>query len=185
MSKKYEIILADHPWPYVSFGTAKLPYPPMTWESLREFPWGEFTAKRCLVFIWVTGPLLAKQMAVCEHWASKFGWIYQGTPFVWIKTTKDGKPLGATGPRPRLVKPLAEMVVAYSTVKNGRTFPLLTESMSQWVFAPRGEHSEKPAEVRDRIVQLVGDRPRLELFARQEVDGWDQIGAESKMKRIF
>jgi N6-adenosine-specific RNA methylase IME4 len=32
--------------------------------------------------------------------------------------------------------------------------------------------------VRDRIVQLLGDLPRIELFAREKAEGWDAIGYE-------
>jgi N6-adenosine-specific RNA methylase IME4 len=39
-------------------------------------------------------------------------------------------------------------------------------------------HSKKPNEARDRIVQLMGDLPRIELFARQKTDGWDVWGNE-------
>jgi N6-adenosine-specific RNA methylase IME4 len=48
----------------------------------------------------------------------------------------------------------------------------------QVVLAPPGRHSEKPGEVRDRIVQLLGDRPRIELFARQRAKGWHAWGNE-------
>lgn len=41
------------------------------------------------------------------------------------------------------------------------------------------EHSRKPAETRDRIVQLMGDLPRIELFARESVPGWDVWGNEA------
>jgi N6-adenosine-specific RNA methylase IME4 len=57
--------------------------------------------------------------------------------------------------------------------------------MGQYVFAQRGEHSEKPDIVRKNIEDLLGERSRLELFARKEFEGWDSIGAESKIKRIF
>ena len=50
--------------------------------------------------------------------------------------------------------------------------------MKQIIFAPRREHSRKPDEVRDRIIKLVGDLPRIELFARQKVEGWDVWGNE-------
>jgi site-specific DNA-methyltransferase (adenine-specific) len=39
-------------------------------------------------------------------------------------------------------------------------------------------HSRKPQEIRDKIVELMGDLPRVELFARQKVDGWDSWGNE-------
>ena len=39
-------------------------------------------------------------------------------------------------------------------------------------------HSRKPDTVRDKIVELCGDIPRIELFARQKSDGWDSWGNE-------
>jgi len=33
-------------------------------------------------------------------------------------------------------------------------------------------------EVRDNIVKLMGDLPRIELFARQKTEGWDVWGNE-------
>lgn len=185
MSKKYEIILADFPWPYSSFGTAKLPYQSMSWDRILEFPWGEFTAKRSVIFSWVaTSTIFPQQWEAHQHWARQYKWHFSGFPFIWDKTTQDGKPIGATGPRPRLVKPQKEMLTAWSTVP-GRTFPLLTEAMCQAVAAPRMGHSVKPPVIRDLIVQLLGDRPRLELFARQDTDGWDQLGTEAKTYREF
>ena len=40
------------------------------------------------------------------------------------------------------------------------------------------KHSEKPAIFRDIIVAHSGDLPRVELFARHKVDGWDSWGEE-------
>lgn len=40
------------------------------------------------------------------------------------------------------------------------------------------EHSKKPEEARRRIEQLMGDVPRIELFARRETPGWDVWGNE-------
>jgi N6-adenosine-specific RNA methylase IME4 len=39
-------------------------------------------------------------------------------------------------------------------------------------------HSEKPNEIRERIVSLMGDLPRIELFSREKVLGWDAWGNE-------
>ena len=39
-------------------------------------------------------------------------------------------------------------------------------------------HSQKPDVVKDRIVELCGDVPRIELFARQSTKGWDVWGNE-------
>ncbi|MBC8296101.1 MAG: hypothetical protein H8E55_09935, partial [Pelagibacterales bacterium] len=53
-----------------------------------------------------------------------------------------------------------------------------SKSVKQLVMDVRREHSRKPDCVRDRIVQLCGDLPRIELFARQKVPGWDCWGNE-------
>jgi N6-adenosine-specific RNA methylase IME4 len=45
-------------------------------------------------------------------------------------------------------------------------------------FKPREEHSKKPEIIRNKIVELCGDLPRIELFARQKTEGWDSWGNE-------
>ena len=52
------------------------------------------------------------------------------------------------------------------------------KDIKQVVLAPVLEHSHKPPEIRERIVALMGDLPRIELFARQKVAGWDCWGNE-------
>lgn len=54
----------------------------------------------------------------------------------------------------------------------------VSAGVHQVVMAPPGRHSAKPALVRDRLVQLLGDRRRVELFARERVEGWDAWGNE-------
>ena len=55
----------------------------------------------------------------------------------------------------------------------------ISKSVKQIVLAPRGRHSEKPAEVRKRIETLRGEgAERIELFARQSPEGWDVWGNE-------
>lgn len=52
----------------------------------------------------------------------------------------------------------------------------VSNKVSQVVDTHIEEHSKKHDIVRDRIVELVGDLPRIELFARQSVEGWDCWG---------
>lgn len=51
-------------------------------------------------------------------------------------------------------------------------------TVSQIIDTVREEHSKKPDIVRDKIVEFSGDVPRIELFARQRVEGWDCWGNE-------
>ena len=52
----------------------------------------------------------------------------------------------------------------------------ISKSVRQLVMDKRREHSRKPDRIRNDIVELCGDLPRIELFARQRVDGWDNWG---------
>lgn len=54
----------------------------------------------------------------------------------------------------------------------------ISASISQLIVSKIREHSQKPDETRDKIIELMGDLPRIELFARQAVDGWDNWGNE-------
>ncbi len=54
----------------------------------------------------------------------------------------------------------------------------LSKSVRQIIDAPIGRHSEKPVETRARIIELLGDLPRIELFARERAEGWDCWGNE-------
>ena len=69
----------------------------------------------------------------------------------------------------------AEVVIIASRGRN----PRASASVSQIVFAPQPEHhSEKPDEVRRRILELLGDLPRIELFCRHAPEGWATHGDE-------
>ena len=164
----FDIVLADPPWQYSTCGTAKLPYKSMTIEDLMSFPLDRLMAKRCLVFVWLTCPLLMGQQAdITTEWRRRYKLHFKGTPVIWVKTTKAGVPLKATGPRPNTVKPVVEFLVCFGTHKTGRVLPIMTEKMEQVVLAPRGKHSAKPPIFRDRIDELFGPKPsRIELFAR-------------------
>ena len=51
-------------------------------------------------------------------------------------------------------------------------------NIHQFIISPIEAHSKKPDETRDKIVALMGDLPRVELFARQTPPGWDVWGNE-------
>ena len=55
---------------------------------------------------------------------------------------------------------------------------VVSHSVHSVIQSPIRQHSQKPPEARDRIVQLFGDQRRLELFARETVSGWDAWGNE-------
>ena len=54
----------------------------------------------------------------------------------------------------------------------------MAKNVHQVIISHIEEHSKKPDEARRRIVRLMGDLPRIELFARQKSAGWDVWGNE-------
>ena len=59
----------------------------------------------------------------------------------------------------------------------GKVKPI-TNYISSVIIEPKEKHSKKPDLIRNKIVDLCGDLPRIELFARQKIDGWDHWGNE-------
>ena len=54
----------------------------------------------------------------------------------------------------------------------------ISRKVHQLIISPVEEHSKKPDITRDKIIELMGDLPRVELFARQAPPGWDVWGNE-------
>lgn len=174
--KRYSIIYADPPWKYnarnniaTRFGAgAGGHYCLMTNKEISALPIGNIAADNCALFLWVTFPYLDKQIAVMEAW----GFTYKTLGFSWVKTNlKNGKPFFGVGYYAK-----SNCEVCLMGIK-GKMMPI-SNRVSSCIISPRREHSRKPDIVRERIVELFGDLPRIELFARQTVAGWDCWGNE-------
>ncbi len=180
-SSKYKVILADPPWLYygdpLKDQAAGKHYSLMSQSELKRIPVRSIAEQRAALFLWATRPRLPEAIDLMGAW----GFHYRGVAYVWVKTTTSGKIISGQGVRPTFVKPTTEFLLVGSTCKVGRPLPILTESQGQVVLAarPNNKHSSKPAEFRHRIEQLVGDVPRIELFAREAASGWDSWGLEA------
>ncbi|MGV8123119.1 MAG: MT-A70 family methyltransferase [Candidatus Xenobiia bacterium LiM19] len=192
---KYSIIYADPPWAYNDrreirrdgkmakrgFGSANL-YDVMTIDEIAALPVGDLAADNSALFMWATWPQLDQQLGVLKAW----GFKYVGAGYIWLKRNLRDERNPWFG-------------VGYYTKSNtepcllgirGRMKPV-SNSISEVIVEPeviiephprdeRGKiiHSRKPAIVREKIVQLFGDLPRVELFSREIVPGWDVWGNE-------
>ena len=171
IGKKYSIIYADPPWSYLWGKGGKFAperhYPTMTTDEICSLNVKSLAEKNCVLLMWATMPCLPDAIRTIKAW----GFKYKTCAFVWIKTKKDGQPLAGMG---SYTKSNAEicLLAMRGHIKSA------DKTVRQIVMEPRGKHSEKPAEVRERIVKLFGDLPRIELFARQKIDGWDCWGNE-------
>lgn len=165
--KKYNIIYADPPWKYGTDVTKH--YPTIAIRDIHNFPIDNIAADNCALFLWVTFPILPEALETVKRW----GFRYVTVAFTWIKTNKrDGKPFFGLG---NWTRANAEICVLGFRGKLKRR----SNRVSQVVLSPLREHSRKPDEIREKIVELLGDLPRVELFSRQTVPGWDCWGNET------
>lgn len=172
----YEVLYADNPWQYRDGGTrggTKHHYPTMSLAELCMLPVEELAAPDSVLFSWATWPTLLDAFAVMKAWGFRYYncgllWaktnpVSTDTPFVGLghMTRGNTEPclLGVRGKPKRVDKAVQQL--------------MLDEGL---IIAPIGEHSEKPAEARDRIIRLMGDVSALELFARRPSPGWDCFG---------
>jgi len=171
---KYQVIYADPAWTYKVWSkkgagrTAASHYDVMQIEDIKALPVAELADKNCALFMWATYPNLKEAFEVIESW----GFTYKTVAFTWVKKNK--------------VSDSWFWGMGYWTRANAEICLLATKgkpksvsrSVHQVVDARIERHSKKPDEVRNRIIKLMGDVPRIELFARQRFEGWSVWGNE-------
>ncbi len=183
-TKKYSIIYCDPPWSYddnLGTDSAKMGgydkyYQGMSLVDICALNVNSIADKDSVLFLWATMPKLPEAFKVISAW----GFTHKTTAFTWIKLNpKSSTIFKGVG---RWVQGNAELVLLATKGKPKR----IAKNISQVIMAKRGTHSWKPPVFRNRIVDLIGDLPRIELFARKEdmlfdaegFDGWDVWGNE-------
>ena len=170
LKRKYSIIYADPPWKYFAGGNKNqsIHYRGMEIEDIKNLEVEKLADDNCILFLWVTFPILREAFEVIESW----GFDYSTCGFNWVKRNKksDGWFFGLGN----WTRSNSELCLIATKGKPVR----FSASVSQIIDTPVEGHSKKPNIVRDKIVELCGDLPRIELFARQKVKGWDVWGNE-------
>lgn len=175
MIKKYQIIHADPPWNFKTYSdkgkekkSAENHYNTMSLKDIQALPINSLADKDCVLFMWVTFPLLKQGIETIEAW----GFTYKTCAFNWVKKNKISDSwfwgLGYW------TRSNSEICLLATKGKPSR----ISKSVHQIIDDRIRSHSEKPACVLDRAIQLCGDLPRLDLFARVETPGWDVFGNE-------
>ena len=172
-NKKYQIIYADPPWSYrdkASAGKrgASFKYDTQGIEWIKSLPVKDISDLDCSLFLWVTMPMLQEGLDTIKAW----GFTFKTVAFTWVKKNKKaGSWFMGMG---NWTRANAELCLLGIKGKPKR----ISASVRSVIDTPIEAHSKKPDVTRERIVQLVGDLPRIELFARQAVIGWDNWGNE-------
>lgn len=177
--KKYNIIYADPPWSYGDVhtwhkmgGGVVRHYKTMKIKDIEDMGQviNKIAAEDSLLFMWVTFPNLKEGLKVIEKW----GFTYKTLGFSWIKLNKKNKkPCFGIGFYTK-----SNCEVCLIGIKGKPSKVIKDKTVSSCIISERREHSKKPDEARYRIEKLVGDVPKIELFARQDVKGWDCWGDE-------
>lgn len=179
MKKRFGLIYPDMPWHYTGGNSSRKlkitpSYPTMKFDEMASLPIRDIASEDCALAMWATGPKMEEALKLIDIW----GFTFITVLFVWIKTNPQQDTLHC--------KP------AYWTMPNAEYLLFgkighpqrVREDIKQVVFAPIAGHSAKPPVFRHKLVQVFGDVPRIELFARTKAPGWDAVGNQIDGKDI-
>lgn len=181
--KKYDLIYADPPWQYKVWSkkgagrSAESHYKTQSLDFLKGMNIGALCKPDCALFMWATFPCLKQALELGRAW----GFTYKTVAFTWVKTNRNN--INIFVGMGYYTRANAEIVLLFT---KGKSLTRTAKDVPQVLIAPRGRHSEKPDEIRKRIVRLFGDVNRVELFARQNSSvpdedtfkAWDVFGNE-------
>ena len=171
---KFQIIYADPCWDYKGqkqhngkggkdTGGAKTHYQTMNLKQLKKLPVPEIADDDCLLFMWSTSPHLDQAIDLLRHWGFKWSTI----GFVWDKQKVN--PSFYT---------MSQVEICLIGKKGRIPKPRGARNIRQFLSEKRTRHSAKPSEVRKRIELMFPEQSKIELFAREETEGWHVWGNE-------
>jgi N6-adenosine-specific RNA methylase IME4 len=158
----FRTICADPPWRFEGNdrgdGLAADQFPTMATEDIADIPVPALAAPASHLYLWVPASKVPDAVSVCDAW----GFRYVGL-LTWVKP---GLGLG------RYFRMATEHIIF------GVRGSLMTRpNLRSYFEAPRGRHSQKPAEFYE-LVELASPGPYVELFARRPREGWTVWGNE-------
>lgn len=165
---KYQIIYADPPWKVSMLRNGKDKarqfdhYQTMKTKDIAAMPISGLCDDNSIILLWSTNTFLEDAFFVLREW----GFKYHCT-ITWDK--KNGITM-------RGFHRVTEFLLfgykgAFPSIGTGKPIKTLVQF-------ERGKHSQKPNEIRNIITEKFGELRRLELFARQQHEGWDVFGNE-------
>lgn len=189
-NKKYQVIYADPPWDYggkmqydkstiksenidfkrdIFISSASFKYPTLKLSELKQLDVKSISDDSCILFMWTTGPQMANSIILGESW----GFEYKTIAFVWDKMVHNPG---------RYTLSQTEFVLAFK--KGIFPTPRGARNIRQLIQIHRGQHSEKPSAVIDGITKMFPMQDKIELFARNNYNGWDNWGLEIPDSKI-
>jgi N6-adenosine-specific RNA methylase IME4 len=177
----YGALYIDPPWKFHAWshrGEGKgacQHYACMSLADVCSLPVAQLAADDAVLFMWVVQPLLREAMQVLDAWE----FSYRTVAFYWVKMPKTWTPeSGRVRPRLGLGYHTRSGAEQCWLAVRGKGYKRQAQGIEQVLHSPLRRHSQKPDEIARRIERLVGDVPRLEMFARVRRPGWDCFGDE-------
>jgi len=174
-NRKYKVIYADPAWAFHNKKTggsmcsgADAHYPTLSVGDICNLPVGRIAADDCAPFMWWVASQPEEAISVVKAWGFTLKTM---TGFNWMKLTKTGRKCFGMGFWTRQGSENCLIAI------KGRP-KRVCASIRAVVEAENTRHSRKPQIFRDKIVELMGDVERVELFAREKAQGWDARGNE-------
>lgn len=168
----YEVLYADPCWDYdgreqhntkTANKSVKHHYNTIKTDTLKTLDVASITAPNAVLFLWTSSPHLDQAIDLMKAW----GFAYKTIAFVWDK---------------QKVNPgyytMSQCEICLVGKKGTIPTPRGSRNERQFLSEMRGRHSAKPTEIRKRIERMFPTQKKLELFAREKVDGWDVWGNE-------
>lgn len=189
----WPVIMADPPWHFRSYTSvpdhkssrsAQRHYRTMTFEEIVDMRVRDVAAKDAHLWLWITGPFLHRFEEVMRAW----GFKYSGSGLVWMKLKRSaGKAQMQLVRLDEINRFMLHFGMGHTTRKNvefcllGRRGNCRREArdVPEPIIAPVREHSRKPDEAYERVERYCGPGPKLELFSREDRDGWTVWGDQS------
>ena len=168
---KYDVILADPPWHFETWGEGDRNvtkyYPIMETKDICNLSLP--SAGDCVLFLWACWPKLKDALEVIEAW----GFEYKTIGWIWIKANPSG--FGFFTGMGYYTRANSEPCLIATKGKPPRVSDMSIQSL---IYSPVREHSRKPDDQYRKIEALYPNMKYLELFARRKREGWDSWGNE-------
>lgn len=171
----YSLIHADPPWWFRDKAAAgrrgaSYKYPCMRTADIAALDVPSLCAPYCLLAMWWVDTMPTDALEVCNAWGFR---LFKMNGLIWRKTTRTGKQAFGMGHVTR-----ADSESVLFGVRGKLSNIIKNHGVRQSFYGELREHSRKPDEAAVLLERLVGDVPRLEMFARQQRPGWDVFGNE-------
>jgi N6-adenosine-specific RNA methylase IME4 len=142
-------------------------------EDIYSLPVQNIAADDCLLFLWATFPNLDIALETIRRW----GFRYKTAAFVWVKRNRK-TPSWFWG-LGNWTRSNPEVCLLATRGKPKRA----DAHVHSVIDAPIGRHSEKPAETRDRIVQLAGGGRYDRTFRQKDRPWLGRLGRRSGRRK--